>query len=90
MMHKQRKSDRPVLPRKPSNKTAVRLRRGWREGAWPRETWEGKTGPGLSAGSACQVRLPAYVKLQEGIRKRSSPRSSITSRWKAFGRHSWR
>jgi len=79
MTNGQRKSDRLVVPTKPPNKAGgTRLRRWWREGAWPRRRWESKTRPRHRAGQCVSSALPrlrqAAVRFDVIIRGKSPVR----------------
>lgn len=83
-----RKSDRLVVPGKPSNKAvdASVAAEEVEEGAWPRGICESKPGTGHRVGSACNKRSSGYGR-QRREAVSSSPRFSTTcTTWTDFGR----
>ena len=60
-MHGGGKSDSPVVPAKPPNKTCG-LRRWWRKGGWVRGTRPGRHVPDAGPGRACHTAGVVWVK----------------------------
>lgn len=63
----------------------LKLRRGWREEAWPRGICPSNPGTGRRAGVPCQMRWNGYGKLLPGISSNGSPTFGIMStKWIVF------
>lgn len=83
MTNERRKSDKPVLPMKSSNKTGPPVAERMEGRGLARGSRNSKTRPGHRAGATRPVRWSGYDKQQRKIRRCGSLRSFIKStRWK--------
>ena len=87
MMHAREKSDSAVVAEKPSNKAGQPRAEAVERRAEAEGNASSKARAGRRTGKACHRRWNAYVKSQGKGRRKSSPRSSITSPSTCSGRY---
>src|SRR6266516_7731993 len=88
MMYDHEKSDPAIVAVKPTNKAGQPAAELVEPRAGPRGMCVSKARAGHSTGEPCHRRWSAYGKVQGKGRRRSSPRSSITSVLLTSQRHS--